>query len=138
MSSDNQTRNQPDQTSSLETDISALRSLVASATAATTATNGEGTGDPETAEGENAEELGVEDVEELLRRLEAANGIADGVEGKLDGILEHLDGLLNSLEATGETKESGGPTDPQPGLQPENLWYETHTFSPQTRFTNYL
>jgi hypothetical protein len=55
----------------------------------------------------------VEEVEELIRRLEAANGIADGVENKLDGILEHLDGLLSSLEVTGEKKENGS-ADPQP------------------------
>lgn len=112
MSSDKQTTNRPKQTSSLEADISALASLIASTKKpTTTTTNGNGTGNPETVEGEEIEELGAEDVEELLRRLEPADGIAEGVEGKLDGILEHLDGLLSSLEA----KESGsGPVDPQP------------------------
>ncbi|KAI0652736.1 hypothetical protein C8Q79DRAFT_886428, partial [Trametes meyenii] len=39
------------------------------------------------------------DVSELLRRLEAAEGIADGVESRLDGIMDHLDNLLGDLEA---------------------------------------
>ena len=108
MSSDKQTPDQPTQTSSLETDISTLASLIGSTTAATT------NGDPETHGEEEIGELGADDVEELIRRLEAANGIADGVEDKLDGILAHLDGLLDSLEATEEVKENGGPTDPQP------------------------
>ena len=114
MSSDKQTPNRQNQASSLESDISALRSLIASTKPTTTTTNGDGTGDPEAVDGEENGELGAQEVEELLRRLEAANGIAEGVEGKLDGILEHLDGLLNSLEGAGETKENGGPTDPQP------------------------
>jgi len=113
MSSDKETPNRPNQTSSLESDISALASLIAS-TKPTTTTNGDRTGDPETVDGKESGELRAEDVEGLLRRLEAANGLADGVEDKLDGILEHLDGLLSSLEATGETKEDGGPIDPQP------------------------
>lgn len=110
MSSDKQGQSQPNGTTSLESDIAMLAALIAP-TKATATTNGDGTGDPGTVDGEEIGELGAEDVEELMRRLEAANGIADGVEGKLDGILEHLDGLLNSLEATGETKEKG---DPQP------------------------
>ena len=115
MSSDNQTTNQSNQTSSLETDISKLASLIATTTVTTTATtNGDGTGDPEAADGEDSEELGVEDVEELIKRLEAANGIAGDVEDELDGILAHLDGLLGSLEATRETKENGSPAGPQP------------------------
>lgn len=115
MSSDNQTTNQSNQTSSLETDISKLASLIATTTVTTTATtNGDGTGDPEAADGEDSEELGVEDVEELIQRLEAANGIAGDVEDKLDGILAHLDGLLGSLEATRETKENGSPAGSQP------------------------
>lgn len=100
-----------DEPSSLETDISALASVIAS-TAHTT--NGGKTGDPQTVEGEEADELRAEEVEELIRRLEAANGIADGVENKLDDILKHLDGLLGSLELPGERKETSGSTDPQP------------------------
>ncbi|KAJ3015439.1 hypothetical protein NUW54_g1047 [Trametes sanguinea] len=38
------------------------------------------------------------DVTELLRRLEAAEGIADGVESRLDGIMDHLDSMLTELE----------------------------------------
>ncbi|PFH49663.1 hypothetical protein AMATHDRAFT_48505 [Amanita thiersii Skay4041] len=38
------------------------------------------------------------DISELLKRLESANGMADGVESKLDGILGNLDELLELLE----------------------------------------
>ncbi|KAI0801495.1 hypothetical protein C8Q74DRAFT_1179016, partial [Fomes fomentarius] len=38
------------------------------------------------------------DVEELLRRIEAAEGLADGVEEQLDGIIGNLDNLLHDLE----------------------------------------
>ena len=100
---------EPNKPTSLETDISTLTSLI---TSTTPTTNGGRTGDPQTVEGEEAEELGAEEVEELIRRLEAANGIADGVENKLDEILKHLDGLLGSLESPGEKKEDSGPTGP--------------------------
>ena len=40
-----------------------------------------------------------ENVAELLKRLEAAEGLADGVEERLDGIMGHLDTLLTDLEA---------------------------------------
>ena len=46
------------------------------------------------------------DVAEVLRRLEAAEGIADGVESRLDGIIDHLDNLLSDLEARA-TSEQG-------------------------------
>ena len=109
MSSDKQTPNRRNEPSSLESDIAALASIIASTSKATNA-NGDGAVEPEIAD---AAELGTE-VEELIRRIEAANGIADGVEDKLDGILAHLDGLLNSLEERGEAKEIGGPGEPHP------------------------
>lgn len=123
MSSDKKTLDQPNESSSLDIEISTLASLIASTaiTTASTTTNGDRTSDPGTVEGEEVEEPGVEEVEELIRRLEAASGIADGVENKLDGILEHLDGLLNSLEANKETKEDDSPTDPQPDQQVRKL-----------------
>lgn len=111
MSSDKKTSDQPNESSSPEIDISVLASLIASTTITT---NGEKTGDSGTAEGEEVEELGANEAEELLRRLEAVNGIAIGVEDKLNQILEQLDGLLSSLEETGEKRQSGGPADPQP------------------------
>jgi len=111
MSSDKKTSDQPNESSSPEIDIPMLASLIASTTITT---NSDKTGDSETAEGEEVEELGVNEAEELLRRLEAVNGIAIGVEDKLNQILEQLDGLLSSLEETGEKKENGGPADPQP------------------------
>ncbi|KAM6498574.1 hypothetical protein JOM56_006522 [Amanita muscaria] len=38
------------------------------------------------------------DIPELLNRLEATHGVANGVEGKLDDILNNLDTLLESME----------------------------------------
>jgi len=114
MSSDKQTPNKPNQTSSIESDIAELTALVASTKTFTAKTNGDRTGDPEAVDGEEIGDLGTEEVEELIRRLEAANSIAEGVEGKLDGMLVQLDGLLSSLGARGKPKENGGPTDPQP------------------------
>jgi len=37
------------------------------------------------------------DISELLSRLESADGMAKGVEGRLDEILEDLDRLLESV-----------------------------------------
>ncbi|KAI0829082.1 hypothetical protein BC628DRAFT_1417433 [Trametes gibbosa] len=45
------------------------------------------------------------DVVELLRRLEAAEGIADGLENRLDGIMDHLDNLLYDLETQTASKQ---------------------------------
>lgn len=57
------------------------------------------------------------DVEELLRRIEAAEGLADGVEERLDGIIGDLDSLLDDLEeraasarGTGTETETGTET----------------------------
>ena len=113
MSSDKKTPNQTNGIPSLESDISRLTSLLAS-TSPTSTTNGNETDNPETADRGEIDELGTEEVEELIRRMEAANDIADGVENKLDGILEHLDGLLSSLGAEREVKENHCPTDSQP------------------------
>ena len=49
------------------------------------------------------------DIAELLRKLEAADDLADGVEERLDGIIDNLDALLSDLEtrkATGQTVET--------------------------------
>ncbi|KAH9854377.1 hypothetical protein C2E23DRAFT_71423 [Lenzites betulinus] len=48
------------------------------------------------------------DVVELLRRLETAEGIADGVESRLDGIMDHLDNLLHDLESRTAPKQDAG------------------------------
>lgn len=48
------------------------------------------------------------DVAELLRRLEAAEGIAEGVENRLDGIIDHLDNLLGHLETQTAPKQAEG------------------------------
>ncbi|KAL7284941.1 hypothetical protein ACG7TL_000029 [Trametes sanguinea] len=50
------------------------------------------------------------DVIELLRRLEAAEGIADGVESRLDGIMDHLDSMLSELETRTSSNQGEGTT----------------------------
>ena len=52
-------------------------------------------------------------IEELLKRLEAAEGLADGVESRLDAMIGGLDQLLSDLEPVPgeagrvETREAG-------------------------------
>ncbi|KAH9884632.1 hypothetical protein C8Q73DRAFT_719103 [Cubamyces lactineus] len=65
-----------DSSSSLEADIALLSNLLS----------------------QNVDEFDP-DVAEVLRRLEAAEGIAEGVESRLDGIIDHLDNLLSDLES---------------------------------------
>lgn len=48
--------------------------------------------------GADDENLSDEDVMELLRQLEEADGMASGLEDKLDGLLENLEGMLKGLE----------------------------------------
>ncbi|KAJ3575240.1 hypothetical protein NP233_g1221 [Leucocoprinus birnbaumii] len=48
-------------------------------------------------------------VDELLKRLTAADGVAKGVEERLDGIIDNLDLLLTALE-----KESGNDAEVPP------------------------
>lgn len=83
MSSNHQQRspsNTPRPAENLESDISMLASLL----------------NRNTASAESTEDV---DVAELLRQLETADGIAQGVESRLDGIIEHLNGMLQSLES---------------------------------------
>ena len=55
------------------------------------------------------------DVAALLRQLETADGVAQGVENRIDGILGSLDALLDSLQpdsaegqpVTGDAKQDG-------------------------------
>lgn len=74
----------------LSADIALLRSLL-----------------KEDANQDGADEPDV-DIDELLRRLETADGIAQGVESRLDDIIDNLDGLLESLEAQTQTREGRG------------------------------
>ncbi|KDQ51136.1 hypothetical protein JAAARDRAFT_103360, partial [Jaapia argillacea MUCL 33604] len=46
--------------------------------------------------------LSDQEVAELLRRLETADGLARGVESRLDSVIDELDGLLASLESPEE------------------------------------
>lgn len=67
---------------SLETDIAHLNALLL---------NGSLDGSHET-----------EDLTEILARLDSADGVAKGIEGRLDGLLGTLDNLLSSLETGDE------------------------------------
>ncbi|KAG2155741.1 hypothetical protein DEU56DRAFT_768980 [Suillus clintonianus] len=68
--------------SSLEADIAHLNTLLL---------NGSLDGSNET-----------DDLMEILARLDSADGVAKGIEGRLDGILGTLDDLLTSLETHDE------------------------------------
>jgi hypothetical protein len=61
---------------------------------------------------------GDADVAELLRTIEAADGMAQGVESKLDNMLENLDSLLASLESKADannvTESSAAHRDKEP------------------------
>lgn len=52
------------------------------------------------------EELSERDLSQLLKELEAAESLADGVENKLDALLKNLEGMLDGLEGT-EHKNEG-------------------------------
>jgi hypothetical protein len=52
------------------------------------------------------------DVAELLRRIDEADGMAEGVESKLDDMLDNLDNLLASLEP--EVAANKSSTDSMP------------------------
>ncbi|KDQ18156.1 hypothetical protein BOTBODRAFT_185527 [Botryobasidium botryosum FD-172 SS1] len=45
-------------------------------------------------------ELSDEGLAKLLEELEAAEIVAQGVEGRLDGLLDSLEGMLNGLEGS--------------------------------------
>ncbi|TBU58129.1 hypothetical protein BD310DRAFT_927739 [Dichomitus squalens] len=55
-------------------------------------------------------------IEELLKRLEAAEGLADGVEERLDVVIGSLDELLNDLEAT-QGEDGKGAESQKDGVQ---------------------
>lgn len=74
----------PNGKSALEADIALLQSLLV--------------------QGPNLEESDI-DVTEILRRLEAADGIATGLETRLDGIMDSIDDMLGALEPKGQSVE---------------------------------
>lgn len=49
------------------------------------------------------------DIAQELRRIEAAQGIADGMEDRLDGLIGNLDKLLESLQAPGDGPATSKP-----------------------------
>ncbi|CAE6440993.1 hypothetical protein AG1IA_05643 [Rhizoctonia solani AG-1 IA] len=54
------------------------------------------------------EELSEQDLAKVLKQLEAAEGVADDVEGKLDEMLKNLGGMIEGLES--DKKDGQGPT----------------------------
>lgn len=74
----------------LEEDVASLSYLLSTLTAPSSKTNGE------KGEDEIAEDLG--DLQELLQRLEGAENIASGVEGRVDALLSTLEDLLGTLD----------------------------------------
>ncbi|KAG8735561.1 hypothetical protein FRC10_010402 [Ceratobasidium sp. 414] len=58
------------------------------------------------------EEPSERDLAQLLRELEAADTVADGVESKLDELLKNLEGMLGGLQgAGGQMSEVESPSD---------------------------
>ncbi|KAG9079997.1 hypothetical protein FRC06_007200 [Ceratobasidium sp. 370] len=53
------------------------------------------------------EELSERDLAQLLRELDAADTVADGVESKLDELLKNLEGMLDGLQGAGEQTSKG-------------------------------
>ncbi|KAF7303116.1 hypothetical protein MKEN_01275100 [Mycena kentingensis (nom. inval.)] len=61
------------------------------------------------------DDAGEANVDELLARMDDADGVAKGVENKLDGLLANLDNLLAALEEKqATTDESASETMPPP------------------------
>jgi hypothetical protein len=77
---------------SLDADVAALAALLASTNGSTSS---------------EQEELSSADLALLLRQLDDANGVAQGVESRLDGLIGALDGLLGGL---GQTEGDEGTT----------------------------
>jgi allophanate hydrolase subunit 1 len=46
----------------------------------------------------DGEELSESELAQVLRELETADSVADGVESKLDNLLKNLEGMLDGLE----------------------------------------
>ena len=63
------------------------------------------------------ENLDESTIDELLQRLDTADGIAQGVESRLDGIIGNLDGLLKSLERHEQGEKSGAVTEVEQGRE---------------------
>ncbi|THH31952.1 hypothetical protein EUX98_g2254 [Antrodiella citrinella] len=60
------------------------------------------------------------DIAEELRRLEAAHGIAEGMEDRLDGLIGNLDKLLESLQGDVDTAEQETSSASTVSEQPQN------------------
>ncbi|KAJ3995496.1 hypothetical protein F5050DRAFT_296734 [Lentinula boryana] len=60
---------------------------------------------------ESNRELTEFDLAGLLKQIDGANGVLNGVEDKLDGVLNNLDSLLAALESAGDQSSSGGVTE---------------------------
>ena len=85
----------------LESDIALLKSLLS--------------------QGADVDESNPEEVAELLRRLDAAEDIADGIESRLDGIMDNLDNLLGDLEAEQGSTRPAEASDPAAEVKPDRV-----------------
>lgn len=54
------------------------------------------------------------DIAELLRQIETAHGVAEGVETRLDGVIDNLDALLDSLESRAAQSAQGSNEELKP------------------------
>ena len=54
------------------------------------------------------------DIAELLRQIDSAHGVAEGVETRLDGVIDNLDTLLDSLESHASQSPQGSTTESKP------------------------
>jgi chromosome segregation ATPase len=51
------------------------------------------------------DEQSEKELEELLRQMDEANVLADGIEDRVDALLANLEGILGSLDATNDKEE---------------------------------
>jgi len=51
------------------------------------------------------EEHSEKELEELLRQMDEASVLADGIEGRVDALLAGLESMLGSLDASGDKEE---------------------------------
>ncbi|EPQ59968.1 hypothetical protein GLOTRDRAFT_134751 [Gloeophyllum trabeum ATCC 11539] len=69
---------------------------------------------------QSTDDLSDADIAELLRQLEAATGVAEGVESRLDGILGSLDSLLEAFSGSETVQDSVG-TDTKDSKEPNEI-----------------
>lgn len=66
------------------------------------------------------DEQAEKELEELLRQMDEASILADGIENKVDALLADLEGMLGSLDAGDDKEEDAthnSPHDPSPNAR---------------------